>query len=161
MTGIDRKKDLLNTAAVGCRPFCRYLDLSKWLKAQGMPPPLLPVVCGYSPLASDILKVLKGGWGGGDPTPKDPDAAARGEGGRAGGAAAVAGSPAAREPPPPAAGGGGGPKGGVAAAGAAGVAQREEIIDDPDSPGGDHEPLANAYGKRAVADRPPPAPRKP
>ncbi|CAM9646875.1 unnamed protein product [Pylaiella littoralis] len=36
-----------------------HVKLSRWLKANGLPQFWLPVVCGYSPLASDILQVLQ------------------------------------------------------------------------------------------------------
>lgn len=124
-----------------------HVELSKWLKARGMPPPLLPVVCGYSPLASDILKALEGGWGGGKPPPNNPDAvtAAAGGGGEPAGEAPVAAARGTSR---------------IVAAGAAGAARREEIIDDADSPGGGERP-AHLHDERTVAERPPPAPRKP
>ncbi|CAM9836664.1 unnamed protein product [Scytosiphon promiscuus] len=53
-----------------------HVKLSKWLKANGLPPPLLPVVCGYSPLASGILKILQDGWTGDDTLRPPPSAAA-------------------------------------------------------------------------------------
>lgn len=38
------------------------MKLSRWLKDRGLPPPILPMVCGYAPLASNILGVIKIRW---------------------------------------------------------------------------------------------------
>eukprot|EP00904_Undaria_pinnatifida_P000080 jgi/Undpi1/10072/HiC_scaffold_28.g12526.m1 len=39
-----------------------HIQLSRWLKANRLPPPMLPMVCGYAPLASEILKAIKERW---------------------------------------------------------------------------------------------------
>ena len=66
---------------------CRHVTLSKWLRANDMPPPLLPLVCGYAPLASNVLKALQGGWGEEkQPAANPPEVVVVGSGERAGAA---------------------------------------------------------------------------
>lgn len=93
----------------------RYVTLSKWLTANSMPPPLLPSVCGYAPLARDVLKALKSGWGDEKPVPPRPPTGAAGA--RAGAASHTLGA-----------------DGKTAAADAARAARKPDPIDDADSP---------------------------
>lgn len=113
------------------------MTLSKWLKANGMPPPLLPLVCGYAPLASDILGALQGGWGGGEsPLSPGPPAmvAAGGDGGSAGAAGSAPEDKTAVVPTgvgPAAAGRGSNSK--MAAANAARAARNSDLVNDADN----------------------------
>lgn len=38
------------------------MKLSKWLRENGFPPPMLPMVCGYAPLTENVLNILKQRW---------------------------------------------------------------------------------------------------
>lgn len=40
----------------------RYVKLSKWLTAHHMPPPALPIVCGYAPLIEKLEHALLARW---------------------------------------------------------------------------------------------------
>lgn len=40
----------------------RHVKLSKWLRDNEFPPPMLPMVCGYAPLAEDVLKIITQDW---------------------------------------------------------------------------------------------------
>lgn len=111
----------------------RHVRLGKWLKANGMPPPLLPMVCGYAPLASDVLKALKGGWGDEKqpPLPKPPTTVvAGGDGKRASAAGPAPRDETAVAPAAPSKGS----KAKVASAGASRAARNPGIVDDVDSP---------------------------
>lgn len=113
-----------------CAVIRSHVKLSKWLKGNGMPPPLLPMVCGYTPLASDILQALQEGWGGKEPPapPRPPAAVAGGSGERAGEAgpaleteAAIKAAAARR-------------RFRSRIAPASGPVSKQEVIDDADSP---------------------------
>lgn len=43
-------------------PLSRYVELSKWLTAHHMPPPALPIVCGYAPLIEKLENALFTQW---------------------------------------------------------------------------------------------------
>lgn len=38
------------------------MKLSKWLRENGFPPPMLPMVCGYAPLTENVLNTIKQRW---------------------------------------------------------------------------------------------------
>ncbi|CAN0198621.1 unnamed protein product, partial [Ectocarpus sp. 6 AP-2014] len=108
-----------------------HVKLSRWLTANGMPPPLLPMVCGYSPLASNILDVLPLESVGKGLPPLPPSAAA---------AAAEAAEAGTRSD-----------------GGSTGAVQNQGVVGDE---GAGSDGLPGSQMKGDARDRPPPAPRE-